>query len=92
MQEQHDPNLHRQLQEEGLTLNNKKCQFAVDRVMFLGHIVSAMGFEADPGKTKAVMEMPTLKDAADVKMFVGMVNYVGKFSPRIAELTQPAQD
>lgn len=38
------------------------------------------------------MEMRMPKDAADVKMFVGMVNYVGKFSPRIAELTQPHRD
>jgi len=93
--EQHDHRLHRvlgRLQEEGLTLCNDKCQFAVDKVMFLGHILSARGIEADPGKIKAITEMPTPKDAADVKRFVGMVNYVGKFSPRIAELTQPLRD
>lgn len=55
------------LQEEGLTLNNDKCQFAVDKVKFLGHIVSARGIEADPGKIKAITEMHTPKDAADVK-------------------------
>ncbi|KAL7389676.1 hypothetical protein ABVT39_008128 [Epinephelus coioides] len=80
------------LQEEGLTLNNVKCKFAVNKVMFLGHIVSAQGIEADPGKLKAIREMATPKDAADVKRFVGMVNYVGKFSPHIPELTQPLQD
>lgn len=80
------------LQEEGLTLNKDKCQFAVDKVMFLGHIVSAQGIQADPGKIRAITEMPTPKDAADVKRFVGMVNYVGKFSPRIAELTQLLRD
>ncbi|XP_063750626.1 uncharacterized protein K02A2.6-like [Eleginops maclovinus] len=93
--EQHDHRLHRvlgRLQEEGLTLNNDKCQFAVNKVMFLGHIVSAGGIEADPGKIKAITEMPTPKDAADVKRFVGMVNYVGKFSPRISELTQPLRE
>ena len=80
------------LQDEGLTLNNEKCKFAVDKVMFLGHIVSAQGIEADPGKIRAITEMPVPKDAADVKRFVGMVNYVGKFSPRIAELTQPLRE
>ncbi|XP_034023519.1 uncharacterized protein K02A2.6-like [Thalassophryne amazonica] len=91
--EQHDQRLHRVLVwllEEGLTLN--KCQFAVNKVMFLGHIISTGGIEADPGKIKAITAMPTAKDAADVKRFVGMVNYVGKFSPRIAELTQPLRD
>nr|XP_057937756.1 cytokine receptor family member b2 isoform X2 [Doryrhamphus excisus] len=93
--EQHDQRLQRvleRLQQEGLTLNNDKCQFAVVKVMFLGHIVTAQGIEADPGKIKAIMEMPTPKDTADVKRFVGMVNYVGKFSPRVAELTQPLRE
>lgn len=93
--QQHDHRLHKvleRLQEEGLTLNNDKCHFAVDRVKFLGHIVSAQGIEADPGKIKAITEMPVPKDAADVKRFLGMVNYVGKFSPRIAELTQPLRE
>lgn len=87
---QHDQRLNRvleRLQQEGLMLNNDKCQFAVERVMFLGHIVTAQGIEADPEKIKAIKEMPTPKDTTDVKRFVGMVNYVGKFSPRIAELT-----
>lgn len=44
-----------------------KCQFAVNKVMFPGHIVSDKGIEADLGKIKAITEMPTPKDAADVK-------------------------
>ena len=44
--------------QEGLTLNDK-YQFAVDRVTFLGHVISAQGIEADPGKIKAITEMPT---------------------------------
>ena len=93
--EQHDHRLHQvleRLQREGLTLNSEKCEFAVDKVMFLGHVVGAGGIEADPGKIKAIREMPTPKDVADVRRFVGMVNYVGKFSPRIAELTQPLRE
>ena len=54
--EQHDHRLHqvlRRLQKEGLTLNNDKCKFAVDRVTFLAHVISAQSIEADPGKIKA---------------------------------------
>ncbi|XP_056151372.1 uncharacterized protein K02A2.6-like [Lampris incognitus] len=75
-----------------LTLHSEKCEFAVDKIMFLGHVVGAQGIEADPGKIKAIKEMPTPKDVADVRRFRGMVNYVGKFSPRIAELTQPLRE
>lgn len=92
--EQHDHRLHQvlqRLQKEGLTLN-EKCQFAVDRVTFLGHAISAQGIEVDPGKIKVITEMPTPKDVPDVRRFLGMVHYVGKFSPRVAELTQPIRD
>lgn len=34
--------------------------------------------------------MPVPKDIADIQHF--MVNYVGKFSPNIAELTKPTRD
>lgn len=57
--------------------------------MRMGHIVSARGIKADPGKIKTITEMPMPTDAANVKKFIGMVNYGGKFSPRLVELTQP---
>ncbi|TWW58996.1 Retrovirus-related Pol polyprotein from transposon 17.6 [Takifugu flavidus] len=93
--EQHDHRLSKvleRLQQEGLTLNEDKCEFAVDRVKFLGHIVSAQGLEPDPSKIKAITDMPTPTDIAGVRRYLGMVNYVGKFSPRIAELSQPIRE
>lgn len=71
----------RRLQQRGLTLNDK---FAVTEVKFLGHVVSGEGIRPDPNKIRAIRGMPPPKDVADVKRFMGMVNYVGKFSPNIA--------
>uniref|UniRef100_A0A9J7ZHH2 Gypsy retrotransposon integrase-like protein 1 n=1 Tax=Cyprinus carpio carpio TaxID=630221 RepID=A0A9J7ZHH2_CYPCA len=79
------------LEQNGLTLN-EKCEFAVPQVRFLGHIISAEGIRADPDKIKAIKQMPEPKSVADVKRFLGMVNYIGKFSPNIAELTGPIRD
>ncbi len=76
------------LQQKGLTLN-EKCQFAVPQVRFLGHIVSPEGMRADPDKMKAIKDMPEPKNTADVKRFIGMVNYIRTFSPNITELTGP---
>lgn len=91
---EHDDRVHQvlqRLQQRGLTLNDK-CQFAVKQVKFLGHIVSSEGIRADPEKIRAIREMPPPKDVADIKRFMGMVNYVGKFSPNLAELTGPIRD
>lgn len=92
--QEHDERLHRvlqRLQQRGLTLNDK-CEFAMTEVKFLGHIVSGEGIRPDPDKIRAIVAMPPPKDVADVKRFMGMVNYVGKFSPNIAELTGPIRD
>ncbi|KAJ7995641.1 hypothetical protein DPEC_G00246690 [Dallia pectoralis] len=77
---EHDDRLHRVLQkfrEAGLTLN-EKCQFAMSEIHFLGHVINSQGIRADPGKIKAIMEMPEPKEVADVHHFMGMVNFVGK--------------
>lgn len=71
----HRPQMLEQLQEEGPTLNNDKCQFTFVRIMIPGHIRSAKGIDADPGKIKAITEMPTLKDANKVNRVLGMVNW-----------------
>lgn len=43
------------LQEEGLTLNGEKCEFAKDSIMFLGHHITARGIS----KTESRTEFPT---------------------------------
>uniref|UniRef100_A0A9J8C3Q9 ribonuclease H n=1 Tax=Cyprinus carpio carpio TaxID=630221 RepID=A0A9J8C3Q9_CYPCA len=91
---EHDDRLHRVLQkfrEAGLTLN-EKCPFALTEIRFLGHVINSQGIRADPGKIKAILEMPAPKDVADVRRFMGMVNFVGKFSPRLPDLTKPIRD
>lgn len=91
---EHDDRLHRVLQkfrEAGLILN-EKCQLALTEIRFLGHVINYQGISADPGKIKAILDMPEPKDVADVRRFMGMVNFVGKFSPRLPDLTKPIRD
>lgn len=75
--ELHDHKVLEQLQKEVLTFNDQ-CQFAVDWVTFLGHIINAQGIEVDPGKVKAITEMPTPKNIADCKKIVGHDKLHGK--------------
>lgn len=81
----------KKFEEAGLTLNDK-CVFAVDRVKFLGHTISAQGIEADEDKIKAILNMPEPENVEGVRRFMGMVNYVGKFSPHLPTLTKPLRD
>ena len=56
---------------------------------FLGHIVDQNGIQSDPDKTSAIDMMPKPTNLTDLRQFMGMVNHLGKFYPRI---TQPLRE
>ncbi len=77
------------IQQVGLTLNQEKCIFSTNTVKFLGHVVDPSGIRSDPDKINAVKEMPELSTPTEVRRFLGIVNQLGKFLPRLAEKTKP---
>lgn len=92
--QQHEERLYQvleKLKKEGLTLNSEKCEVA-NSIMFLGHQVTADGVAADPGKVRAIMEMPEPSDVEGVKRLLGMSDYIGKFLPDLASYTGPIRD
>ncbi len=91
-QTEYDTRLHQvlmRLSKEGLTLNKEKCEFAKSKLMFLGHSLSTEGAKPDPGKVKAILDMPEPTCVADVRRVMGMANYLGKFLPHLSTYTQP---
>jgi hypothetical protein len=77
------------ISRSGMTLRKEKCEFGCREVKFLGHIISGVGVKPDPDKIKAIVDMcaPTTKKEA--RRFLGMVNYLSKFSSKLAELCAP---
>ena len=94
-QAEHDARLvavMERLESAGVTLNPDKCEFGKRTVKFLGHIVDQVGIRPDPQKTSAIVEMETPHNITDLRRFMGMTNQLGKFSPNIAELSQPLRE
>ena len=60
--------------------------------MLLGNIVSGDGIEVDDNKVAAVVNQSTLKNVHDVRVFLGMVNHMGKLSEHLSDKTKPIQD
>ena len=58
------------LQAEELYAKFKKCKFWLDRVVFLGHVVSNDANEVDPAKIEAVLNWPQPKNVIKVRSFV----------------------
>ena len=73
----------------GVTLNREKCLFGQDSLKFLGHVVNKYGISADPDKVTAIKQMEAPQNISALRRFLGMVNQLGKFSPRLATTTQP---
>ena len=89
---EHDNHLRKVLlifRESGLKLNKNKCQFRKNSIVFLGHIISSEGIRVDPSKTDAITKMSVPQSLAELQRFLGMVNYLGKFIPNLAEVTSP---
>lgn len=74
---------------KGLTVNLGKCEFNQRKVTFLGHVIDSGNIYPDPEKLRAITEMPKPENRSDLRRFIGMVNYLMKFLPRLSEKLKP---
>ena len=50
----HFSQVFQRLRDANLTLKAEKCSFAVDRVIYLGHVITKNEFEVDISKTEKI--------------------------------------
>ncbi len=77
------------IKEARVTLNVSKCEFEKSKLKFLSHVIDADGIRADPDKTSAIRNMVPPTNVSELRRFMGMANQLGKFSSKLAELSQP---
>ena len=77
------------LQFEKLYAKFSKCEFWLDRVMFLGHIVSEEGVAVDPAKIEAIINWKQPKTVTEIRSFLGLVGYYRRFVEAFARLAGP---
>ena len=91
-QKEHDIRLNaalERIQAAGVTLNKG---FNKTPLTFLGHTIDGKGISPDPQKTAAINKMASPESTTELRRFMGMVNQLGQFSPRIAELSKPMRE
>ena len=67
-----------------MKLNKSNCQIAVNKLVFLEHVISRDGIKADPKKVHAISNLPRLTNKTNLQKFFGMLNYLGKFIPNLS--------
>ena len=75
--------------ENKLTLNSEKIQFKQTQVSFYGHCWSKYGISPDPKKIQALKHMEFPPDKETMRSFLGMINYLNRYSALSAHLTAP---
>ena len=75
-----------------MTLNQEMMQFRLPKVSFFGYTWSDQGLSADPKKIKAVKRMELPQYVETMRSFLGLINYLNRFSPCLAELSDPLRE
>jgi hypothetical protein len=69
------------------TLN--KCEFWLENIAFLGHILTAEGIEVDPSKVEVVSKWKQPSNVSEVRSFLGMVGYYRCFIKGFSSIARP---
>ena len=72
-----------------LTLNLEKIQFKQSQVYFYAHCWSKHGISPDTKKIQALNHMEFPPDKETMRSFLGMINYLNRYSALSAHLTAP---
>ena len=80
------------MKKNNIKLNFDKIQYKQKEAEFFGKIYIIQGRKCSNTKVKAITGMSKPTCLKDLHTFLGMVQYLGKFSPRTAEIAEPLHD
>jgi hypothetical protein len=63
------------LREHRLYAKLSKCEFCLEQVAFLGHIISKGGITVDPSKIEDVLSWNAPMSVSDIQCFLGLASY-----------------
>lgn len=80
------------LSRNNLTLNGTKCEYEKERLEFLGHELSAEGFNIARKKVEDVAKFRAPRTTTELKSFLGLASFLSTYIKDFADLTKPLWD
>lgn len=80
------------LAQNELTVNEEKCELGKETVDFMGHTLSPEGMLPTNDKVATVQAFRRPQDAKEMRSFLGLVNYLGKFVPNLSTISAPLRE
>ena len=77
------------LREHRLYAKLSKCQFLLDSVAFLGHIVSVEGVSVDSQKVEAILNWKPPTSVLEIRSFLGLARYYHQFVEGFSKIAAP---
>ena len=73
-------------------VKSQKCEWGKHSVEYLGHVVDAEGIHPTTEKLEAISEAPSPTNVTELRSFLRLLNYYGKFIPNASTVLHPLNE
>ncbi|MCO5610779.1 hypothetical protein L7F22_065020 [Adiantum nelumboides] len=80
------------LRDNKLYVNQKKSEFFLQEIQYLGHIISKNGIRMDPAKLEVIKDWPNPRNLHEIRSFIGMCAYYRRFIEKFSLIAGPLHD
>ncbi|XP_078152180.1 uncharacterized protein LOC144547409 [Carex rostrata] len=90
--EEHEVHLRivlQRLRDHQLFAKFSKCEFWLEKVVFLGHVISGEGLAVDSEKIRAVTDWKRPETVTEIRSFLGLAGYYRRFVLGFSQLAAP---